>query len=125
MRCPSGDQLGAGGKLRGGSGRYGAEFVDAENGRLRRWRRVERDDPGPLGTLGAKWGSLLVAHKRVWRQRTPSCRKMRRTWLRATWMPRCWAAAVRVSSVHSDSAAGSGAAKSPVSSYVGLPGVGV
>jgi hypothetical protein len=61
--------------------RYGAELVDTEDGRLRRWRRVERDDVGPFGT---KSGSLLVAHSRVRRQRTPSRRKMRRTWLRAT-----------------------------------------
>jgi hypothetical protein len=55
---------------------YRAEFVDTDDppplGRL----GVERDDGGPFG---AKSGSLLVAHSRVRRQRTPSWRKMRRT----------------------------------------------
>src|SRR5258706_6324265 len=95
------------------AGRYGAEFVDADDRRARRRRGVERDDPGPFGT---KSGSLLLAHSRVRRQRTPSRRKMRRTWLRATWTPRSWAAAVNVSRVHSCSACGSGAASSPVRS---------
>src|SRR5258708_27660213 len=102
MRCPSADQPGAGGKLRGGSGRYGAAFIDTEDGRLRRWASVERDDPGPLGTLGTlgtKSGSVLLAHRRVRWRRTPSRRKRRRTWLRATWLPCSCAAAARVSSV--------------------------
>jgi hypothetical protein len=55
---------------------YWTEFVDAEDRRLGRWVGVERDDAGPFGT---KLGSLLVAHSRVRRQRTPSWRKMRRT----------------------------------------------
>jgi hypothetical protein len=55
---------------------YRAEFIDADDPRL--WGRlgVERDDPRPFGT---KSGSLLVAHRRVRRQRTRSWRKMRRT----------------------------------------------
>src|SRR5260370_10373738 len=80
------------------AGRYGAEFVDAEDRRLGRRLRGGRGDWGPFGTLGAQSGSLLIAHRRVRRQRTPSRRKMRRTWLRATWMPRSWAASVSVSS---------------------------
>lgn len=56
--------------------RYRAEFVDTENGGSFRWSGVEANDRCPLGT---KSGSLLLAHSRVWRQRTPSCRKMRRT----------------------------------------------
>jgi hypothetical protein len=52
------------------------EFVDAEDGRLRRRCSVERDEPRPFGT---KSGSLLFAHSRVRRQRIPSCRKIRRT----------------------------------------------
>ncbi len=57
-------------------GRYGAELVDADNRRPFRGCSVERDDTRPFG---AKSGSLLVAHRRVRRQRTPSRRKMRRT----------------------------------------------
>jgi hypothetical protein len=60
-------------------GRYGAELVDADNRRPFRGCGVERDDARPFGTLGAQSGSLLVAHRRVRRQRTPSRRKRRRT----------------------------------------------
>jgi hypothetical protein len=95
------------------AGRYRAAFVDADDRRARGRRGGARDDPGPFGT---KSGSLLLAHRRVRRPRTPSRRKMRRTWLRATWTPRSWAAAVNVSRVHSGSAGGSGAASSPVRS---------
>jgi hypothetical protein len=49
---------------------YRAELVDAEDGRSLRWLSVEADDSGSFGT---KSGSLLLAHKRVWRQRTFSC----------------------------------------------------
>src|SRR5262249_53171344 len=59
--------------------RYGAEFVDADDRRALGWRGVEGDDPRPFG---ANSGSLLVTHRRVRRQRTPSRRKMQRTWLR-------------------------------------------
>ena len=85
------------------TGRHRTEFVDAEDRRRGRRLGVERDNGGPCGTLGTKSGSLLVAHRRVRRQRTPSCRKMRRTWLRATRMPRTWALTVSASRVHSDS----------------------
>jgi hypothetical protein len=68
-----------------GARAHRAKFVDAEDRRALRWVRVERDD---LTLFGAKSGSRLVAHKRVRRQRTPSRRKIRRTWLRATWLPR-------------------------------------
>jgi hypothetical protein len=55
---------------------YGAELVDAQDRGAFGWLGVEPDDAGPFGT---KLGSLLLAHKRVCRQRTPSVRKMRRT----------------------------------------------
>jgi hypothetical protein len=58
------------------AGRYRAELVDAEDRRAGGRLGVERDDGGPFGT---KSGSLLLAHSRVRRQRTPSWRKMRRT----------------------------------------------
>ena len=93
-----------------------AEFVDAEDGRLWRCVGVKRDDRGLCGDLGTKSGSLLIAHSCVLRQRTPSRKKIRRTWLRATWMPCCWAAAASMSSVHSGLASGSGTPSSPVSS---------
>ena len=44
--------------MRGGSGRYGAELVDTEDGRLRRWLRGERDDVGPCGNSGDEIGIL-------------------------------------------------------------------
>jgi hypothetical protein len=89
---------------------YGAEFVDAEDRRLSWWLGVECDDPCPVGM---KSGSLLLAHSRVRRQRTPSCAKMRRTCLRAARLPRYWAASVKVSSVHSLSPSGSSVSSSP------------
>ncbi len=55
---------------------YGAELVDADDRRPFRGCGVERDDARPFG---AKSGSLLRAHNRVRRQRTPSRTKMRRT----------------------------------------------
>jgi hypothetical protein len=48
--------------------RYRPELVDAEDRRACGRRGVERDDGGPFGT---KSGSLLLAHSRVRRQRTP------------------------------------------------------
>jgi hypothetical protein len=57
-------------------GGYRAELVDTDDRRPLGGCGVERDDPGPFGT---KSRSLLVAHRRVRRQRTPSRRKMRRT----------------------------------------------
>jgi hypothetical protein len=95
------------------AGGYGAEFVDTEDGGTFRWGRVELDDADSFGT---KSGSLLLAHKRVCRQRTFSCRKIRRTWLRATWMPFLRAMAVSASSVHSTSPLGSSTCNSPVGS---------
>jgi hypothetical protein len=55
---------------------YGTQFVDTEDRRSRRWLRVEGDDVRPFGM---KSGSLLVAHSRVRRQRTPSRTQMCRT----------------------------------------------
>ncbi len=59
-----------------GPRRYRPQLVDAEDRRSLRRSRVEGDDPRPFG---ANSGSLLVAHSRVRRQRTPSANRMRRT----------------------------------------------
>ena len=61
---------------REGARGYRAQFVDAEDRRSLRRSGVEGDDPRPFG---AKSGSVLVAHSRVRRQRTPSASRMRRT----------------------------------------------
>jgi hypothetical protein len=55
---------------------YGAQFVDADDRRILRRVGVARD---ALRPFGAQSGSLLVAQRRVRRQRPPSRRKMRRT----------------------------------------------
>src|SRR6266487_2775610 len=68
----------AGADHRGAGRRGGAEFHDR-------------------GPLGANSGSVLAAQLRVWRQRTFSARRIRRTWLRWTWMPASRAAWARVS----------------------------
>jgi hypothetical protein len=105
-----------------GEGAWGeqAQLVDAADRRSLRRIRGAGDDPRPCG---AQSGSVLVAHRRVRRQRTPSARRRRRTWRRATWMPWACAAAVRLSSVQSPAPSSSAATSSLRSrSGTSLPG---
>src|SRR5215469_100240 len=69
---------------------HGAQFVEAEGRRALGRVGVAGDDRRPFG---AKSFALLCPHEWERRQRTPSLRRMRRTWLRPTWMPWAWAAA--------------------------------
>jgi hypothetical protein len=61
---------------REGARSYRPQLVDAEDRRALRRNGVEGDDLRPVG---AKSGSVLVAHSRVRRQRTPSANRIRRT----------------------------------------------
>jgi hypothetical protein len=116
MRCPSGDQPGAGGKLRGITGPNSS--AQAHRRRLGRGGGAGDD----LGLFGAKSGSVLVVHDRVGRQRTPSARRMRRTWLRATAMPSAWARSARASRVQCAGAVGWAGASSPSPPWTSRPG---
>lgn len=60
------------------------ELVEAEDRRSLRRVGIQGDDPRSFGTNA---GSVLVAHVRGCRHRTPSFRRMRRIWLRSTWIP--------------------------------------
>ncbi len=55
---------------------HGSYLIDTADRRVLRWGGVERDDRRSFGTNSL---SVLVAHNRVLRQRTPSWRKIRRT----------------------------------------------
>src|SRR5512135_2314559 len=75
IRCPPGDQPGAGGKVRGITGPSSSAQITVEPG----GGAVQSSTTRVL--LGANSGSVLVAQLRVRRQRTFSASRIRRTWL--------------------------------------------
>jgi hypothetical protein len=67
-----------------GAWHYWSQFVGADGRRPFGGRGVVGDDRGSFGTKSLSRGSLQLC---VWRQRTLSRKRMRRTWLRLTGIP--------------------------------------